>query len=220
MSTVTTTSGSSEGNIAALLLANRPASPPLSLQQRSATSEKPNNDDRGPATSVELSDKVKAILAKAKSDQSVADRLHAFATHRNKGGISQGAKSDSSQQANSDSKGDIDEAFRKLTAGNSPTDAAQDPAPLDPAISFENDVREGNFSVSVTTNVESGSSETIVNGEGWSYYDWKSGDGKSEEIGWTSIRAGVFSSTFIQTDAAAASVTASWDAGAVSAGAG
>jgi hypothetical protein len=163
-----------------------------------------------------LSDKVKAVLARAKTDQSVADQLKAFVSkHRHQGGSSQEATSDSlqaasndSSQTSSDSKTDIDKAFDKLTAGN----AAQDPA-----ASSQDGAQTGDVSTSVTVNAQSGSTETIVNGQGWSYADFKSGN--FEEITQYSSQTGEYDVTYTLTDAAAASATASSNSGAASASA-
>lgn len=74
----------------------------------------------GRATRVDLSDKVKDILARAGSDQDAADRLKAFlAAHRRGGSVQDNSSSDSST--------DINEAFKRLTQGAPTTDGSQDP---------------------------------------------------------------------------------------------
>src|ERR1700757_22410 len=69
-------------DISSLLLSN---SSDTSAAADSSTSASPaapdassSGDDRGPATNVQLSDKVKSILAKANSDAVVARRLQTF----------------------------------------------------------------------------------------------------------------------------------------------
>ena len=62
-------------NLAALIAANVPSSPP-SNPPPSALADTAAGNDRGPPTNIQLSDKVKSILARAETDQAVADRLN------------------------------------------------------------------------------------------------------------------------------------------------
>ena len=110
-------------NLAGLL----PASTQPSSSTDSASSDASNTatgEGRGPATDVQLSDKVKAILAEAKTDQSVAERLQAFVQSRR-------ADKGEGAQADAGSKTDIDKAFQQLTGGNTQVvDGTQTPSPV------------------------------------------------------------------------------------------
>ncbi len=65
----------SSSNITALILADAAPSSTNSSPPASDATGGSNNDDRGAATNVQLSDSVKATLAKAKADQALADQL-------------------------------------------------------------------------------------------------------------------------------------------------
>jgi hypothetical protein len=76
---------------------------------------------RDPATRIDLSDKVKDILARASTDQDVADRLKAFVeSHRRDGSAQDSSPSDESSST------DINEAFDRLTHGIPAADDSQD----------------------------------------------------------------------------------------------
>ena len=74
----------------------RPLPPPSALRSGGA-SDADSNNERDPATRVDLSDKVKDILARASNDQDVADRLKAFVeshrTNNNDGSAQDGSSS-------------------------------------------------------------------------------------------------------------------------------
>jgi hypothetical protein len=82
------------------------------------------HDGRDPAIRIDLSDKVKSILARASSDQDVADRLKAFVdAHRID--IDDGSQQDTSS-SDQDSSTDIKLAFEQLSGGGPAADASQD----------------------------------------------------------------------------------------------
>jgi hypothetical protein len=85
----------------------------------SATPSARHHNHRAPATRVDLSDKVKDILARANTDQDVADRLKAFVdSHRRDGSALDASSSDLST--------DINKAFEQLSGGSPAADDAQD----------------------------------------------------------------------------------------------
>jgi hypothetical protein len=76
---------------------------------------------REPATRIDLSDKVKDILARASTDRDVADRLKAFVeSHHSDGPAQDPSPSDESPST------DIDQAFDRLTHGIPAADDSQD----------------------------------------------------------------------------------------------
>jgi hypothetical protein len=68
----------SSSNITALILADAVPSSTDSSPPASDATGGSNNDDRAAATNVQLSDSVKATLAKAKADQALADQLQSM----------------------------------------------------------------------------------------------------------------------------------------------
>jgi hypothetical protein len=225
-------------NLAGLLPAN---TQPFSSTD-SASSDASNTatgEGRGPATDVQLSDKVKAILAEAKTDQSVAERLQAFVQSRR-------ADKGEGAQADAGSKTDIDKAFQQLTGGNTqvvdgtqtpspaPSPAPSSvpspaPSPVEPAINFADQAQIAGFSVAVTADAKTGAFTTIINGpDGLSFSDQRFGRG--DEVGGSqgvgpgtavgSYQAGnVEYVTFTQSEAASVSFSASSDAETVAASA-
>jgi hypothetical protein len=221
-------------NLAGLLPAN---TQPFSSTD-SASSDASNTatgEGRGPATDVQLSDKVKAILAEAKTDQSVAERLQAFVQSRR-------ADKGEGAQADAGSKTDIDKAFQQLTGGNTQVvDGTQTPSPVpspapspapspvQPAINFADQAQIAGFSVAVTADAKTGAFTTIINGpDGLSFSDQRFGRGDevsgSQGVGpgtaVGSYQAGnVEYVTFTQSEAASVSFSASSDAETVAASA-
>jgi hypothetical protein len=198
-------------NGAGLVPASALASP--SDPQSSNASNSTSGEGRGPATNVQLSDQVKAILAQAKTDQSVAERLQAFVQSRR-------ADNGDGQQADAGSKTDIDKAFQRLSGGDAqPADDSQAPAPVEPAINFSDQVQIAGFSVSVTADAASGSFSTVIDGpDGLNFFDKRFGqsDGVSGSQGigpGTSVSSyqsgNVEYVSFTQSEAAAVSLAAS-----------
>jgi hypothetical protein len=221
-------------NLAGLL----PADTSSSSSTDPASSDASNTatgDSRGPATDVQLSDQVKAILAEARTDQSVAERLQAFVQSRR-------ADNGEGAQADAGSKTDIDKAFQQLTGGNAQAaDGTQTPSPVsgpvsgpvpspvEPAINFSDQAQIGGFSVAVTADAKTGAFTTVINGpDGLSFSDQRFGRGDevsgSQGVGpgttVGSYQAGnVEYITFTQSEAAAVSVSASSGAETVAASA-
>jgi hypothetical protein len=153
-------------------------------KQATSTSDTPGSD-RGPATQVNLSDHVKAVLARANTEQVVADRLKAFVESRSTHGNApanqaSGAvpthSSDNGSSAGSASK--VDTAFAQLTAVNQKTvtiagiaaSSGTDDSPLkgsfSPTKSFDIEAQIDGFNVSVQANAGTGASSTVVTGPG------------------------------------------------------
>jgi hypothetical protein len=218
------------GNPAGLLPANTPSSSSTN-PTASDVSNTATGDSRGPATDVQLSDKVKAILAEARTDQSVAERLQAFVQSRR-------ADNDEGAQGDAGSKTDIDEAFQQLTGDNAqPADGTQTPSsvpgsvpsPVEPAVNFSDQAQIGGFSIAVTADAKTGGFTTVINGpNGLSFSDQRFGRGDevcgSQGVGpgtaVGSYQAGnVEYVTFTQSEAAAVSVSAASGAETVAASA-
>jgi hypothetical protein len=203
------------GNPAALIGGSTPSSSSSSSTDP-ASSDAPTTatgDGRGAATTITLSDKVKAILAQAKTDQTVAERLQALVQARRVGGAQ-------SSQADGGSKTDIDTAFQRLTGGPAQTaDSSQTPSPVEPAINFADHAEIGGFSVSVTADARTGAFSTLIHGpDGLSFLDKRFGQ-NGEVSGGEGVRPGetigevqagnVEYVTFAQSEAAAVDVSAS-----------
>jgi hypothetical protein len=219
MSAISTTSLTGS-NLAGLIPANTrsfsSADPASSDASNTATT-----DSRGAATNVQLSDKVKAILAQANADQSVAERLQAFVQARRGGG-------DQGPQTDGGSKTDIDSAFQRLSGGDAQAaDNSQALGPVEPAINFSNQAQVGGFSVSVTADAKTGAFSTVINGPGGlSFSDERFGRG-DEVAGFQGSGSGLTEGayqagnveyiTFSQSDAADVSATASSDSSSVAA---
>ena len=77
-----------------------------------------SGQDRGPATFVDLSDRVKQILSRAISDRGTADRLRAFVEQRGLKGANASAQ-DTSPSSNQDAANDVTQAFEQLSGGTS-----------------------------------------------------------------------------------------------------
>ena len=77
-----------------------------------------SSQDRGPATSVDLSDRVKQILSRAVSERVTADRLKAFVEQRGLKGANASAQ-DTSPSSDQDAASDVTQAFEQLSGGTS-----------------------------------------------------------------------------------------------------
>lgn len=88
---------------------------PLSGPQASAANA---SQDRGPATFVDLSDRVKYTLSRAISDRATADRLRAFVEQHGLSGAN-GSAQDTSPSSDQDAASDVTQAFEQLSGGTS-----------------------------------------------------------------------------------------------------
>ncbi len=149
-----------------------------SSQASSGQASSGHHGHRGNATHVDLSDRVKGILARASTDQDAADRLKAFVqAHRIDNGDGPAQDNSSSDQGSST---DVNKAFDQLS-GNTP--AADDSQDADGSSSSTSSFSSLEANVAVQA-YQRGSKEYI---------------------------------TFSESEVAATGVTASSDAGAVSA---
>jgi hypothetical protein len=209
-------------NLAGLISARTP-SPSSTDPAASDATNTATGDRRGPATNVDLSDKVKAILTEAKTDQSVAERLEAFVESRR-------ADAGDNPKADTVAKTDIDETFQRLTGGTTgPAESPPALSPVEPAINFSDQAQIAGFSLSVTADAKTGAFSTTINGpDGLNFSDKRFGQ-SGEVSGSQGVGPGTTVSsyqasnveyvTFTQDEAAAASVAASSGAASVSASA-
>ena len=138
------TATSYASDISALLLSNSSdasSSDSASPTTPSAPASDPNSSDRGAATSVQISDKVKAILAQASSDAVVAARLENFVQSQRTGDASTASSSNNDSSQSTTQTTDVNQVFAQLTGSSTqpatdssaettgnPTEAAQNSA--------------------------------------------------------------------------------------------
>jgi hypothetical protein len=225
------TAASYASDIAALLSGSADTQPPATSSSASApgTADASSDPTRAPATRVNLSDKIKDILARASTDQDVANRLKAFVESRHAGntdgsGQDAGTAQDSSSQSSTTS---VDQAFEQLSGGAQATDDSQDYAPVDVAKNFATGLKADGYSISAVARASDGSFQVEITGpDGKSLLDRRFGtSGEFSTFG--GIEAGGSAQsyqqgnkeyiTFSQNVAAATSVSASSAAGSVSA---
>jgi hypothetical protein len=203
----------------------------------SGTADATSDPTRNPATRVDLSDKIKGILARASTDQDVANRLKAFVeAHRannsngtgntNGNGQSTGSAQDSSSSGQS-STTSVSEAFAQLSGGTQAPDGSQDYAPVDVAKNFATGLKSDGYTISAVARASDGSFQVEIMGpDGKSFLDRRFGTtGEFSSFG--GIGAGGSAQsyqqgnkeyiTFAQNTAASTSVSASSSAGSVSA---
>jgi hypothetical protein len=199
-----------------------PAPGPQSSSAPTGSDPTPGHHHRDPATRVDLSDKIKAILARAGSDQDVADRLKAFVwSHRANadGSAPDGVSSDQG------SKTDVNQGFEQLSGGAPADDGSEGPVQV--AKNFATGLKVDGYTISAVGRASDGSFQiAIVGPDGTGFLDRRFGT-TGEFSGFSNLGPGVAAQeyqrgnkeyiTFSQTDAAAISVTASSDAGTVSA---
>ncbi len=215
---------SSANAVASLLGKDAADGSALPTDAGSSSGAVPGND-RGPATNVVLSDKVKSILARATTDQDVADRLKAFveaqrpddAASNSKG--SDGSKPDANKNA-------VNDVFKRLTAGSQATDNADDFSPVEAGHDFSNGAQFEGFTLSVAARARDGSFRTeLVGPDGLSFFDFRFGH-SGEVTGFSGLKPGTSAAshqqgnveyiTLTENDAAGLSTTVSTDAGTVS----
>lgn len=214
MSAVTATLSSSSTIVASL---SAYASIPVAA---SGTIHGSTGTDRGPATSVQLSDTVKATLAKAKTDQVAADTLQNFvASHRVASGSGSQAASDSSK---------IDQAFAQLSGASASTaDDSETSTPVQVVRSFSTGLKADGYTVAAVANGNTGSSSIEIIGPGGSSFYDKHFGWSDEAVGGSGGVPGqseqeyqsgnVEYITLSQAEASATNVTASSDGNVTSA---
>jgi len=230
MSTIGT-AASYASDISALLSGSADTQPPATASSASAAGNADASSDptRDPATRVDLSDKIKDILARASSDRDVANRLKAFVESRRAGnadGQDTGDRQDSSSSSQN-STTTVDQAFEQLSGGAQATDDSEDYAPVDVARNFATGLKADGYSISAVARASDGSFQVEIMGpDGKSFLDRRFGT-SGEFSSFSGIEAGGSAQsyqqgnkeyiTFAQSTAAATSVSASSDAGTVSA---
>lgn len=180
--------------------------------------------NNSPATRVDLSDKVKDILARASSDQVVADRFQAFVEqHRSNGtdGPSHGGRSRSHHHS------DVNKGFAQLSGASSGDDGSDDNAPVQVEQNFATGLKADGYTISAVGRARDGSFQIqIVGPDGNSFLDRRFGtSGEFSTFGGIGPGEAAQSYqrgnkeyiTFSNSESATTSVTASSDAGFVSA---
>jgi hypothetical protein len=179
-------------------------------------------DDRGPATNIVLSDKVKSILARATADQDVADRFKAFVDAQRPDGADGSSKGSGHSGAK---RHDVNKAFAQLTAAAQAADSSDDLSPVKAEHDFSNGVQVDGFTLSVAARAKDGSFRTeLVGPDGLSFFDFRFGQ-SGEVSGFGGLKPGMSAAsyqrgnveyiTLTENDAAALSATVSTDAGTV-----
>lgn len=212
----------SSSNITALILADAAPSSTDSGPPASDATGGSNNDDRGAATNVQLSDSVKTTLARAKADQALADELQSLVEAQRTGGTGNLSPAGNSSKTDSD----IDQAFEQLSGENAQVADSSQFTPVQ-VHSFSTGLEADGFTVAAIANANTGSSSIeIVGPNGFSFYDnhfgWSDeatggltgGPGRSDQ----EYQSGnVEYITLSQSEASATSTTTSSNAGITSA---
>ena len=230
MSTIGT-AASYASDISALLSGSADTQPSATASNASASGNADAGSDpaRDPATRVDLSDKIKDILARASSDRDVANRLKAFVESR-RAGNADGPNTENGQDSSSSNQSStttVDQAFDQLSGGTQATDDPEDYAPVDVARNFATGLKADGYSISAVARASDGSFQVEIMGpDGKSFLDRRFGT-SGEFSSFSGIGAGGSAQsyqqgnkeyiTFSQDTAAATSVSASSAAGTVSA---
>jgi hypothetical protein len=220
-------------DISALLSGSADTQPPAtgSNASTSGNDDTGSNPTRDPATRIDLSDKIKGILARASADRDVANRLQAFVASRhagNRDGTGQdtsGNGQDTSSSSSQSSTADVDQAFQQLSGGT-PADDDSD-APVQVGQNFASGLKADGYSISAVARASDGSFQVEIMGpDGKSFLDRRFGT-SAEFSSFSGIGAGGSAQsyqqgnkeyiTFSQNVAAATSVSTSSAAGSVSA---
>jgi hypothetical protein len=167
---VTSVASSTGTGLAALLSAGTPSTAASSDPASSGASSAAAGDDRGAATNVQLSDHVKATLALAETNQSLAGRLQALVQA---GRASNGQGSQDSTAPTPD----VDQEFQALSGGTDASDA-QTPQPVQVVRSFDTGLKADGYTISALASDQTGSARIeIVGPNGFSFLD--------EHFGWS-----------------------------------
>ena len=221
MSTIGTTA-SYASDIAALLLSGSADTQPPATKSASGA-DAGSDPTPNPATRVDLSDKIKDILARASTDQDVANRLQAFVESRRVGNTD-GSGQDTSSSGQS-STTSVDQAFQQLSGGT-PADDGSD-GPVQVGQNFASGLKADGYSISAVARASDGSYQVaIVGPNGTGFLDRRFGT-SGEFSTFSNLGAGTTAQeyqqgnkeyiTFSQNVAAATSVSVSSAAGSVSA---
>jgi len=224
MSTIGT-AASYASDISTLLLSNSTdtQSPATASSTSTASTDTTTSDPtRDPATRVDLSDKIKDILARAGTDQDVANGLQAFVESRRSGNTDRTGQDTTSSSQSSTS--DVNQAFEQLSGGTPADDGSDAPVQVGQIASG---LKADGYTISAVGRASDGSFQIEIMGpDGKSFLDRRFGtSGEFSTFG--GIGAGGSAQsyqqgnkeyvTFSQNIAAATSVSASSAAGTVSA---
>ena len=223
MSTIGTAT-SYGSDLSSLLASSTQTSDPAQASAPAATSDPGSSSDRDPATRIDLSDKVKDILARARNDQDVADRFKAFVeSHRINN--ADGSTQDDSSPSGQSSKTDVNKGFEQLSGGAPADDNSY--APVQVAKNFSTGLKADGYTISAVARASDGSFQVqIVGPDGKGFLDRRFGtSGEFSTFG--GIGAGQAAQsyqrgnkeyiTFSESEAAAVNVTAASPAGTLSA---
>jgi hypothetical protein len=221
MSTIGTVA-SYASDISTLLLSASADTQPPATASVSGT-DAGSDPTRNPATHVDLSDKIKDILARASTDQDVANRLQAFVESRRSGNTN-GSGQDTSSPSQS-STTSVDQAFQQLSGGT-PADDGSD-GPVQVGQNFASGQKADGYSISAVGRASDGSYQVeIIGPDGTGFLDRRFGT-SGEFSTFSNLGAGTTAQeyqqgnteyiTFSRNVADAASVSASSAAGTVSA---
>jgi hypothetical protein len=179
--------------------------------------------DNTPATRVDLSDKVKDILARAGSDQVVSDRFKAFVESQWNGTDGPSKRG----RLRSHHHFDVNKGFAQLSGASSGDDGSDDNAPVQVENNFATGLKADGYTISAVGRARDGSFQIqIVGPDGNSFLDRRFGTSAEfstfggigpGEAAQSYQRGNKEYITFSDSEAAATSVTASSDAGYVSA---
>ena len=209
-------------DISSLLLSNSTDTQPAagaSGTSAAGADDTSSDPGRDPATRVDLSNKIKDILARASTDQDVANRLKAFVESRRSGN---GQDTSSSGQSSTTS---VDQAFQQLSGGAPADDGSF--APVQVGQNFATGLKADGYTISAVARAGDGSFQVEIMGpDGKSFLDRRFGT-SGEFSSFSGIGAGGSAQsyqqgnkeyiTFSQDSAAAISVSASSATGTVSA---
>jgi hypothetical protein len=159
----------------ATLLASTPSTPDAASTAAAPPTTNADGTDRGPATNVQLSDKVKAILAKASTDAAVAARLQTFVQdHRTGGAATASPSSDSSSSTTQTAN--VNQAFAQLTDSSAQQADTESSGPVMAKHDFSNGVVFQGYTLGVLASAETGSHRIELMGpNGLSFYDFQFG---------------------------------------------
>jgi hypothetical protein len=166
------TATSYASDISSLLLSNSSdASASSAAAAPAAPDPSSDSSDRGPATNVQLSDKVKSILAQANSDAVVAQRLQTFVQSRHTSSSSSDGSSDSSSSSQSTTI-DVNESFAELSGNTQATSDPSGQTPVQVVKSFATGLKADGYTVSAMASDIDGSSRIIIFGtNGFNFLD-------------------------------------------------
>jgi trimeric autotransporter adhesin len=208
---------------------SKPSPAATSSDAAALASDSSSDGSDAPATRVDLSDKVKAILARASNDQNVADHLKALVESRHSGNASGSSQTGASSPdtTTSTSTDVVDQNFEQLSGGTQAPDESQDDGPVTVAHNFAGGLKADGYTISAVARASDGSFQVEIMGpDGKSFLDRRFG--ASDEFStFTGITAGNAAQsyqqgnkeyiTFSQSNAAAVSTSASSAAGSTSA---